>query len=229
MSMRSVRVLPWLRQQDHREWWKRFFSTLRFSLYVILHPFDGFWDLTREKRGSMRAANFILLMLMVTRILTLQYTSFLFIHVYWQGINLFVECLVVAVPIVIFCVANWSLTTLFDGKGRMKDIYIGTVYALTPMVLIQLPLILLSNVVTVEEGAVYTVLTSVSMIWSGFLLVSAMMMIHDYSLGKTIAFMIMALFGALVILFLLLILFSLISDFAAYFISLYKELAFRLY
>ena len=227
--MGSVRVLQWLQRQDHREWWKRFFSTLRFSLYVIIHPFDGFWDLTREKRGSMRAANFILIMLMLTRILTLQYTSFLFIHVYWQQVNLFVECLVVAVPIIIFCVANWSLTTLFDGKGRMKDIYIGTVYAMTPIVLIQLPLILLSNVVTVEEGAIYSVLTSLSMIWSGLLLVSAMMMIHDYTLAKTIAFMIMALFGALVILFVLLILFSLISDFAAYFISLYKELAFRLY
>ena len=32
-----------------------------------------------------------------------------------------------------------ALTTLFDGKGRFRDIYIGMCYALAPYVLIQLP------------------------------------------------------------------------------------------
>lgn len=28
--------------------WQRLLSSLRYSLYVIFHPFDGFWDLSRE-------------------------------------------------------------------------------------------------------------------------------------------------------------------------------------
>ena len=39
--------------------WQRLLSSLRYSLYVIFHPFDGFWDLSREKRGSLGAANII--------------------------------------------------------------------------------------------------------------------------------------------------------------------------
>jgi hypothetical protein len=31
-----------------RNVYTRFFKTLRFALYVIVHPFDGFWDLTHE-------------------------------------------------------------------------------------------------------------------------------------------------------------------------------------
>lgn len=212
-----------------RAWWQRFFQTLRYALHVIVHPFDGFWDLTREHRGSMAAANFIVFTALVIRILSLQYTSFLFVRVNWSRVNVFTEFLTILLPLLIWCVANWSLTTLFEGKGRMRDIYMGTAYAITPFVLIQLPLILLSNVVTIEEGAFYTVLSSISLIWSGLLIVLAMMMIHDYSLGKTLAFVIMSVFGMLVIIFVMLLFFSLISDGIAYIISLYNELSFRLY
>ena len=135
----------------------------------------------------------------------------------------------ILLPLLIWCVANWSLTTLFEGKGRMRDIYLGSAYSLTPYVLIQLPLILISNMVTVEEGAFYSVLSSISLIWCGLLLVVAMMMIHDYSLGKTLAFMVMSVFGMLVIIFVMMLFFSLVSDGIAYFVSLYKELSFRLY
>ncbi len=56
-----------------------------------------------------------------------------------------------------------------------------------------------------------------------------MMMIHDYSLGKAIFAAIATAVGMLIIIFILLLFFSLISDGFAYFISLYKEIAFRFY
>ena len=37
-------------------------KTLRYSLYVIFHPFDGFWDLIHERRGSIGAATAIFIM-----------------------------------------------------------------------------------------------------------------------------------------------------------------------
>ena len=220
---------PLIRRLTSRTWWQRFLQTLRYALHVIVHPFDGFWDLTREHRGSMAAANCIVFLALIIRILSLQYTSFLFMRVNWSRINVFTEFLTVLLPLLIWCVANWSLTTLFEGKGRMRDIYMGTAYAITPYVLIQLPLIFLSNIVTVEEGAFYSVLSGVSLLWSGSLIVFAMMMIHDYTLGKTLAFILMSLFGMLVIIFVMLLFFSLISDGIAYIVSLYKEISFRLY
>jgi len=227
--MSGISNTGFLTRVRDRAWWQRFGKTLRYSLHVIVRPFDGFWDLSRERRGSMAAANFIVFMTLLTRILQLQYTSFLFVRVNWARINVFTQMLSILLPLLIWCVANWSLTTLFEGKGRMRDIYLGSAYSLTPYVLIQLPLILISNMVTVEEGAFYSVLSSISLIWCGLLLVVAMMMIHDYSLGKTLAFMVMSVFGMLVIIFVMMLFFSLVSDGIAYFVSLYKELSFRLY
>ena len=35
---------------------KRFWEELIYGFYVIFHPFDGFYDLKHEKRGSVRAS-----------------------------------------------------------------------------------------------------------------------------------------------------------------------------
>ena len=102
-------------------------------------------------------------------------------------------------------------------------------YALVPYILIQLPLILISHVISFDEAAYYSVLASVSVIWCVFLAFVGLMQVHDYSPGKTFLFLIITVFGALVILFLLLVFFSLLSDAIGFFVSLYREIAFRLY
>ena len=55
------------------------------------------------------------------------------------------------------------------------------------------------------------------------------MQVHDYGPGKTLIFLIVTVVGALIIIFLLLVFLSLLSDAFSYFVSLYREIAFRLY
>ena len=86
----------------------------------------------------------------------------------------------------------------------------------------------LSNVVTVEEGAFYSVLSALSLVWAGILIISAMMEIHEYKLGKTIFFTIATIFAMLVMVFLLLLFFSMISQGIAYFVSIVREIMFRM-
>ena len=134
----------------------------------------------------------------------------------------------IILPLAIFCICNWGVTTLFDGKGHLGDIYMGTAYALTPYPLIQLPLILLSNCVTRDEASFYWVFSDISFVWIGILLFMAMMMIHAYSFGKTLLFTIFTAFGMLVFVFIMLLFFSMISQGVAFFISLGREVIFRL-
>lgn len=206
----------------------RYLASLRYALYVITHPFDGFWDLNREKRGSLAAANTILILFLLTYVLKLMYTNFQFIMVPIQYINIYQRMASLALPFLVLCLANWALTTLFDGKGRFKDIYIGMCYALTPYVLIQLPCILLSHVLAYDEAEFYSVLISVSEIWCGFLVFVALMEIHDFGPGKTLLSIIATVIGAMVILFLVMVFFSLLSDAYAFFASVYREARFRL-
>lgn len=212
----------------NKKTYQDYLKSLKFALYCITHPLDGFWDLTHEKRGTYAAANTILFLTLLIRVLKLRYTSFIFITVYWEGINIFLYIASVAFPLAMFVVGNWGLTTLFDGKGRLGQVYMASCYALTPYPLIQFPLMIFSNFVTVDEAEFYSVISLISLVWAAMLMIAAMGQIHEFSAGKNMLFMVASLFAMLVIVFILLLFFSMISQGIAYFISLAKEIMFRL-
>jgi hypothetical protein len=207
---------------------EKYFDSLKFALYCMTHPMDGFWDLTHEKRGTYAAANTILFASLLVRILKLRYTSFLFLNVYWEDLNIFLYLASILFPLSLWVVGNWALTTLFDGKGRLGQVYMATCYAFIPYPLIQFPLMVFSNFVTVEEGAFYETLSAMTLIYAAILVVVAMGQIHEYSAGKNLLFTVATLFAMLVMIFILMVFFSMISQGVSYFISLAKEFMFRL-
>ena len=206
----------------------RYLRSLRFSLYCLTHPLDGFWDLTHEKRGTYAAANTILILTLIVRLMKLRFTSFLFLTVYWPELNVFLYLASIVFPLSLFVVGNWALTTLFDGKGRLGQVYMASCYCLLPYPLMQIPLMLVSNVVTVDEAEFYSVLSALSLVWCALLFIAAMGQIHEFSLGKNIAFMIATLFAMLVMIFILMLFFGMITQGISYIISIVKELLFRL-
>lgn len=212
-----------------KAWWDSYKAGLKYAFHVIVRPFDGFWDLAHEHRGNLAAANTYLFLFLLNRVLTLLCTNFQFITAPIQHINVFEEMASLLLPFLILCVANWAMTTLFDGKGRFIDIYMAMCYALVPIVIIQLPLILVSNMLAFDEASFYSVLMSISVIWTVFLVFVGLMQVHDYTPGKSFIFLFVTVFGACVIIFLCLVFFSLISDAIGFFISIYREIVYRLY
>jgi len=221
-------VVQNFKKLGQKETWTHFLKTLKYSLYVIFHPADGMWDLIHAKRGSYAAANFIVLLTLLTHVWRLRFTSFLFINVNWEEVNVLKEIASILLPLAIFCICNWGTTTLFDGKGHLGDIYMGTAYALTPYPLIQIPLIILSLFITGEEGSFYDVFSTISFIWCGILIFMGMVQINAFGFGKTLLFTLITAFAMLVFVFIMLLFFSMISQGVAYFVSLGREIMFRL-
>lgn len=208
--------------------WQRYFKSLKFALYCMTHPLDGFWDLTHEKRGTYAAANTILILTLIARVASLRFTSFVILNVYWEDINIFTYIASVLFPLALWVLGNWGLTTLFDGKGRLGQVYMATCYAIAPYPLLQFPMMIMSNFITLDEAAFYSMLGYISLGWAAFLIIFAMQQIHEFSPGKNVLFTIASLFAMLVMVFILLLFFSMISQGVAYFISLAKEFLFRL-
>ena len=156
----------------------RYVKELKYGFHILFHPFDGFWQLKREHKGSLAAAlTFVGIVIMLTTF-EKQTTGFLFNAVRLKDVNVVVDILTVTMIYVLWCVANWCLTSLMDGEGNMKDIFIAMGYALLPMIIIRLPMIALSLGITAEEGTFYYVLNSVSYIWTGILVFFGTMVTH---------------------------------------------------
>ena len=211
-----------------KETYTRYIKDFKFAFYCMTHPLDGYWDLTHEKRGSMAVANTILILTLVARVTSLQFTSFIFNQVYWPEVNIFMYLGSILFPLALWVVGNWALTTVFDGKARLPQIYMATCYAMLPYPLFQFPLIIFSNMVTVNEAEFYGVINTVVLVFCAIYIVVAMMQIHEYTMKKTILFTFFSIFAMLVIVFILLLFFSMISQGIAYFVSIVREILFRI-
>ena len=206
----------------------RYLDSLKFSLYVIFHPFKGFWDLKHEKRGSMAAAMTFIVLLIVTYILRRQYTGFIFNQNDPKELNVFVEIISVLLPFFLWATANWCITTLMEGEGSYRDIVIATAYALVPLILINLPLIPLSRIINIEEGAFYYFFGSVSVLWTGILILAGASVTHQYTMGKSVFTSLLSVVGMGLMIFIGLLVFSLLQQMISFVYTIYREIAFRL-
>lgn len=211
-----------------KDTWQRYLKSLKFALYCITHPIDGFWDLTHEHRGTYAGANTILAITLFVRIMKLKYTSFLFITVYWEELNIFLYLASILFPLALWVIGNWALTTLFDGKGRLGQVYIGTCYGMAIYPIVQVPLMIFSNFVTTDEKEFYTVISTLSLVYAALMIVTAMGQIHEFSLWKNLLFTFMSLVAMLIMVFILMLFFSMITQGVGYFIALVREFLFRI-
>lgn len=202
-------------------------KTIKYVFHVIFHPFDGFWDLKFEKKGSIYAAISFVILTIATLTIEKQNTGFLFNQNRLSELNVIVDIITVLLLYVLWCVANWCTTSLMDGKGRMIDILIAVGYSTFPIILIRLPLVLFSHMITSNEGSFYYVFGTISYLWFIFLLFIGTMITHQYSVSKTIVTCIITVVGMGIIMFIGLLFFNVIQEMITFVTTIYKELRFR--
>lgn len=200
---------------------------VKYCFYVMTHPFDGFWGIRREGKGSIPVAIAFVLLTILTLTIEKQSTGFLFNHNRLSELNVLVDIITVAMVYVLWCVANWCTTSLMEGKGRMQDILTAVGYSLLPIILIRLPMVLMSHAITTNEGSFYYVPGTISYLWAGFLIFTGTMVIHQYSVGKTVTTCIVTIVGMGIIMFIGLLFFNVIQQMMTFATTIYKELRFR--
>lgn len=205
----------------------QFLKDIKYTLHVAFHPFDGFWDLKYENKGKLRVALAILLGVTVMMILKRQYSGYVVNFNYPLDLNSINELKYIVFPFLLWCIANWSLTTLMDGEGKFKEIVIATGYAMLPLILLYLPNLLLSNVITLREASFYYLLESVATLWFVWLMFIGTMTVHQYTVMKTIVTMLLTIVVMGVIIFLGLLFFSLIQQIVGFVYTIYQELSLR--
>ena len=205
---------------------KSFKQEFLYGFHLIFHPFDGYWDLKHEKRGSVRAS----LLIIGLTIVAFYYQSIGTGYYYNpQGtyMSVFMQIASVAIPLLLWVIANWCFTTLFDGEGSFKDIFIASSYALYPLPVFVIVSTILTNVLVGDEGQITSMLVTLAFIWLGFLLVLGMQVTHDYSMGKNIVTVIMTIVGMIFIMFIALLFISLISKMISFVSTIISELSYR--
>jgi hypothetical protein len=142
--------------------------------------------------------------------------------------TIFGTLLSVLMPLALWVVANWCLTTLFEGEGSIKDIFIATCYSLAPMTLLMVPATIASNFVLVEEADIVSLVITFGFIWAGMLIFFGMMVTHDYSLGRNLLTTVGTIVGMVFIMFVAVLFSTLLGKLVSFVTNIVTELQYRM-
>ena len=130
-------------------------------------------------------------------------------------------------PVILWVIANWCITTLFEGEGSFKDVFIAASYSLTPFLILIVPVTIASNFVIGAETDMLTLLMTVSFIWMALLLILGMMVTHDYMIGKNFLTVLGTILGMVCIMFIVLLFSFLFGKLVGFVTNIIDEISFR--
>ncbi len=203
-------------------------GSLHYATHLSFRPFSSFWDLKHEKRGTMAGATTILAVTVIGYVFQKQYSGYLFSSYDPNTYNVLLDIASVLLLVLLWVVANWCLTTLMDGEGSMRDIYLATCYSLTPLALLLIPFTLVSNVLSLTEQPYYSILLAGVFLWTAFLLFVSVLITHQYSVFKTIITCVLIVIGILIIIFIAILFYNLLQHMISFVQSAWQELSFRM-
>lgn len=193
----------------------------------IRHPLDAIYYVRYDKKVRLYNAFIVLFLILAIYLLSLVGTGFLFTNIVLEKTILVKELTKVVLPIVLFIVSNYLISSLMEGEGSFKSIAINTMGSLMPIVIVLPWIILISNALTLNEGFLYYFPMVVMFIWTFILLFVVIKETHNYSVGKTIVnFLLTALMMAILIIVLIL-LYLVFAQLIGFFVDLFKEVVFH--
>lgn len=201
---------------------------LVFLFRFIKYPADSFYYIKKNQRGSLRFALILYLWVIIVRVSSLYLTGFIF-NPYANPSEIHAENEIVytLLLILLWNSANYLVSTISDGEGRVRDVIIGSAYALFPYALFALPISLFSNLLSLNEAFLYTFSFNVIWAWTVMMLFLMVKEIHNYSFWETVRNILLTLFTMAVMVLTGYILYVLFNQLFDFIMALLREIRLR--
>ena len=196
--------------------------------YAVMHPVEGFEDMRWKKSGSLKVAFLIVFLLFLATIADGRLYGFQFGVSYDKTFNIIPYIVKSIVLFAAWVVGNWSICTLLDGEGTMKNICIYSAYALVPYIAQVFITVILSHFLIQDEVVFIQAIRILGTGWTVILLFSAIKSVHQYSFGKTVFAIVLTIAAMLVMLFLLVLFMSLVQQVYIFLSTIYTEISYRI-
>ena len=202
-------------------------EVIKFPAYILTHPLKGFEEFKRYKRGKLSVAISFVIIAVILNIMKFQYSGFMTNDTNIRDLRSMSQVIYIIGGVVVISVANWSVTTLFDGKGNMGDIFKMVCYCLYPYIWANLIGMILSNVITKDEVALYTLVLSLGVFLMCYMFFFGIISIHEYGLGQCLLTILFTLVAVLIVFFVGILLFDLFQKVYGFVYQVYQEITMR--
>ncbi|MBD2863234.1 YIP1 family protein [Paenibacillus oceani] len=199
----------------------------RHMFYLLKHPIDGFTALRYENKGGYWSALAVLACAYASLVIMRLYTSFSFNMTDLNRFNVLSHFLQFALIWIGWVVSNYLVSSIYRGEGRFKDVFVGSAYALMPVILVGIPIAIISNIMTNSELAIYDFILNMMYLWAGLMFFWKVQSLQNYSVGETIVNLVLSILAFFILAVLLLVILGLSSDLKDFVYEVYQEVRLR--
>ncbi len=200
---------------------------IRLAMEANFHPFKSFADIRQYKQGSVLFATLILFIYFVAEALAETCCGFSFKNITADSYNIFYTFAKTAGLIVLWSIANWLISSLNGGIGRLKDVYTVSCYCLTPLIAYRILYLVLTHILTAESAGLLAVINTVVLIYAFFMLSIAIMEVHEYNFSKFLVTSIITVLSMILVVFIIFVFVILLQQLWNFIYSLYVEITYR--
>ncbi len=202
-------------------------TKIKVFLSSVIHPVESFRLVKEKKQGSVIIAFIVLAVFYILSAISDTANGFAFNYFDAASYNSFYIFLGTAGLVLLWTVSNWLVCVLMGGIGKLKEIFIVTVYGLIPTVLGTLTGLILSHILVPDEFVFVTILQTVCVLYSVFMIVVGLMRIHDFEFGKFLFTTILTFIAMIIVVFLIFLMFLLTQQLVGWIQTLFIEIKYR--
>lgn len=192
----------------------------------ITKPLDAVYEVRYYKNIKIYNGFIWIALILIVYLFNLTCTGFLFNNVILEKTILFKEVLKIILPIGLFIIANYLISSLMGGDGTMKSIFINSLGSLTPIIIMLPFIVIISNVLTYNESFIYYFALIVMFIWTGILLFVVIKETHNYTFKQTIVNFILTILMMFILIIVVILLYIIIYQVCGFVVDLVKEAIF---
>ena len=201
---------------------------LKYLLKIFRKPKDVFYDIKFGLKIRTRTAWGLFIVFILINIFGDYFIrGYLFRSANVKDMNFAFELLRWGLVILLFVVGNYLVSTLQSGEGFFRDILIGTMISFAPIILFKIPVDIISNFLTYNEGYLYQILNGLLWAWSIVNLIIMISQIHNYKFGEFILNIVLTFLAVVIMVLLYLVLYILTMQFIQFIIGLFREGVYR--
>lgn len=199
-------------------------SGIEYSFYTLFHPFDAIAGVKHNRDRINWAVPIILFVAAyLVKMAYLYVVHFPLASIELEDVNPWFEMVKIWIVPISWIPASFMATSISGGESKVKEITFTSAISLAPFILINVPLMFLSNIMSKTQKSWYGIFSALAYIGMFLILFLAMMVLNNYTLGKTVKMMLVSAFLMLVLWLVVLLCYVLTGRMIQFVISLFEE------
>jgi hypothetical protein len=201
---------------------------LKQCYYTLFHPVNGFDAVKWEKAGSIKSCLFIIFLFFLVNVFDAELVGFIYNTRNPDRISILSIFAVSVGGILLWFISNCAVSSLMSTEGKTKHVFILTCYTLLPYTIWEFFYIIASNFVASDMAPFLKMLRFIGITWSFLILVFGTYLIHQVTVGRIFVIIFLTALGVCIMLFLMLLAYSLVQQMYIFAYTIFSEIVFRL-